>query len=280
MVVFPNCKINLGLNILRKRDDGYHDLETCFYPVPLHDALEFIRTDAQHASPVFTSGGLAIDGAPDNNLCLKAWHLLKKDFPELPAVHIHLHKAIPMGAGLGGGSSDAAFMLSMLNSRFKLGIDIPQLEQYAAILGSDCAFFIRNRPCLATGRGEILTPANLDLSAYHLQLINPGIHVATGWAFSQLRPAMPRFRISDVISLPVSEWKDRLVNDFEAPVIQAWPEIGQIREKLYANGAVYAAMSGSGSTVFGLFENAVPFVEWEPAYFVRNLKLKVPPANH
>ena len=186
MIVFPNCKINLGLKILGKRDDGFHNLETVFYPIPFKDALEIIANTQNKNGVEFTGTGLAVDGEAIDNLCVKAYQLLKNDFPQLPAVKIHLHKAIPMGAGLGGGSADAAFMLRLLNEKFNLNLSTPQLLNYALQLGSDCPFFISNKPCMATGRGEVLEEVAVDLSAYKIVLINPGIHINTGWAFSQL----------------------------------------------------------------------------------------------
>ncbi len=262
MIVFPNCKINLGLHIVGKRDDGFHNLETVFYPLPFKDALEIIPNPHTEENE-FTATGLPVEGNPENNLCLKAWHLLKKDFPKLPSVKIHLHKAIPMGAGLGGGSADAAFMLKLLNDKFDLDIFEERLIRLALELGSDCSFFIINKPCIATGRGEVLEEVAVDLSAYKIILINPGIHINTGWAFSQLaaglsdgsRPSdsLKNITLKEIISQPVETWKDKLYNDFEKPVFEVHPEIEAIKEELYRQGAVYAAMSGSGSTVFGIF---------------------------
>lgn len=268
MLSFPNCKINLGLHILGKRDDGFHNLETVFYPVPFKDALELIpstNTDIE-----FTTTGLAVDGTAADNLCVKAYHLLKIDFPELPAVKIHLHKAIPLGAGLGGGSADAAFMLKLLNEKFKLNLSTDQLISYALQLGSDCPFFIINKPCLATGRGEMLEEIAVDLSAYKIVLINPGIHINTGWAFSNISPAQPARSIKEIIHQPVNTWKDELKNDFESAVFTAHPAIKEIKEALYTQGAVYAAMSGSGSTVFGIFEpNTGPVSLKDSNYFIK-----------
>ena len=251
MIVFPNCKINLGLHILGKREDGFHNLETVFYPVPFKDALELIPSTNTEIE--FTGTGLAVDGNAADNLCVKAYHLLKKDFPELPSVNIHLHKTIPMGAGLGGGSADAAFMLKLLNEKFKLNLSTNQLINYALQLGSDCPFFIINKPCFATGRGEMLEETAVDLSAYKIVLINPGIHINTGWAFTNITPALPVKSINEIIKQPINTWKDELKNDFETAVFTAHPTIKEIKEDLYSQGAVYAAMSGSGSTVFGIF---------------------------
>ncbi len=257
MIVFPNCKINLGLNILHKREDGFHDIETVFYPVQFTDALEVI-TKSQNDPVEFTGTGLVVDGKEDDNICIKAYRLLKKDFPQLPAVKIHLHKAIPMGAGLGGGSADAAFMLKLLNSKFNLNLSASRLINYSLQLGSDCPFFIHNKPCFATGRGEVLEELSLDLSSYKIVLINPGIHINTGWAFSQVTCAPVKRSVKEIIQQPVETWMAVLKNDFEGPVFSAHPEIKEIKEALYQQGAVYVAMSGSGSTVFGIFSTPIP----------------------
>lgn len=260
MLLFPNCKINLGLNILRKREDGFHDLETVFYPIPFTDALELITNTGSEASAEFVTTGLKINGAATDNLCVKAYQLLKQDFPQLPAVKIHLHKTIPAGAGLGGGSADAAFMLKLLNDKFHLNLSTSQLTNYALQLGSDCPFFILNKPCFATGRGENLEEIQLDLSAYRIVLINPRIHINTGWAFSQINPSLPVKQVKEIIGQPISTWKDELKNDFEEAVFAAHPQVKLIKEDLYNQGAVYASMSGSGSTVFGIFDKSVsPF---------------------
>lgn len=253
MVLFPNCKINLGLNIISKRSDGYHDLETIFYAVQFKDVLEIVHQQNETTDVDFTSSGLAIDGDTSNNLCVKAYHLLKKDFPQLPAIKMHLHKSIPMGAGLGGGSADGAFTLKLLNQKFNLNLSTEQLINYSLQLGSDCPFFILNQPCFAEGRGEKLQQLNLDLSAYQFIIINPGIYVNTGWAFSQIRPMQSAKSVREIIGQPIETWKAELVNDFEEPVFKSHPEIKAIKENLYTQGAVYASMSGSGSTVFGIF---------------------------
>ncbi len=251
MVVFPNGKINLGLHVTRKRADGYHDLETVFYPTLVKDVLEIIQADVV----AFTMSGLPVSGDVNDNLCLKAYHLLKIDFPELPHVKIHLHKVIPMGAGLGGGSADGAFTLSLLNQKFKLNLSKEQLVNYALQLGSDCPFFIVNKPCYAEGRGEILEPLNVDLSAYKLVLVHPGIHVSTALAFSGLQPVPPFISIKNILTQPITTWKQLLKNDFEQPVFAMFPEIQRVKESLYEAGALYASMSGSGSCVYGIFED-------------------------
>ncbi len=254
MVVFPNCKINLGLNVLRKREDGFHDIETFFYPLPLKDALEVITGSEIETSVQFTTSGIAIEGKEEDNLCIKAYYLLKQFHPQLPNIKMHLHKAILMGAGLGGGSADGAFTLQLLNDKYRLQLLPEQLINYASQLGSDCAFFIINKPCFAEGRGEILTPLSLDLSAYTFVIVNPGIHVNTGWGYAQLHPHVPQKSIKEIILQPVETWKTELVNDFEEAIFKAYPEIEAIKKELYQKGAVYASMSGSGSSVYGLFK--------------------------
>lgn len=265
MIIFPNCKINLGLHILRRRTDGFHDLETVFYPLPLTDALEVLSDNNLQ----FNSSGIPVPGDEQDNLCLKAWRLLKADFPELPPVKIHLHKHIPIGAGLGGGSADAAFVLQLLNDKFRLGISDEKLVDYAARLGSDCPFFIRNKACYATGRGEVLEPLELDLSRYSWLLIYPGIHVNTGWAFGQITPRVPEQELQQSILQPVEEWKSLIFNDFETPVFSAHPVLGEIKAQLYEAGALYATMSGSGSAMVGIFpKNKITGALWDAGYRV------------
>lgn len=255
MVNFPNCKINLGLNIIQKRRDGYHDLETVFYPIGIKDILEIItnQNTTESRNIIYTASGIPVDGELSNNLCYKAYLLLKKDFPQLPAIKMHLHKSIPMGAGLGGGSADAAFTLTLLNQKYQLGLDQQQLIDYALQLGSDCPFFILNKPCFGKGRGEQLTALELDLSQYQFLIVNPGIHISTAWAFSQITPSKALYPIDETILIPIGQWKNILINDFEAPVVKAFPEIGTIIHQLYASGAIYASLSGSGSTVYGIY---------------------------
>lgn len=270
MLTFPNCKINLGLNILRKRDDGFHDLETVFYPLPVTDALEIIKIPEQDKEVTYSASGFPIDGKTETNLCIKAWHLLKKDHPALPSIKLHLHKSIPMGAGLGGGSSDGAFTLKMLNDQFELGLNKEQLLSYAKELGSDGPFFILNQPSFASGRGEQLEPVELDLSGFVIVLVNPGIHVNTGWAFSKLSPALPQKSIRDIIKQPIGSWKDELFNDFENPVMEEFPSIRKIKDELYSKGAKYASMSGSGSSVYGIFNEVPDCTSFEAAgYYCR-----------
>ncbi|MGN6292874.1 MAG: 4-(cytidine 5'-diphospho)-2-C-methyl-D-erythritol kinase [Chitinophagaceae bacterium] len=271
MVVFPNAKINLGLRILAKRNDGYHELETVFYPLPFYDALEMIRQPVG-SELSFSSGGLSITGDATDNLCVKAYNLLKKDFPGILPFHMYLHKAIPSGAGLGGGSADASFTLKLLNDMAALGLSTQQLLQYSLRLGSDCPFFIINKPCFATGRGEQLETIDLDLSSYSIVIVNPGIHVPTGPAFSWLQPALPAVSLKEIITSPVDTWKETLINDFEVPVFTRYPEIKAIKKELYDNGAVYASMSGSGSTVYGIFPKKTTLhISFPEKYYVKHL---------
>ena len=255
MVAFPNAKINIGLNITGKRQDGYHDLETVFYPVAVKDIVEIIVAHPSSPPIELTTSGNVIDSNSEDNLCIKAFHLIKKDFPDIPPLKMHLHKNIPMGAGLGGGSSDAAMVLMMMNKMFSLHIPDPQLLNYALVLGSDCPFFILNRPALAKGRGELLTPIAVDLSAYKIMIIHPGTHIKTASAFANLKDTFSeRSVLENNITKEVGYWKGNIHNDFESSVFTTHPEINEIKEKLYRAGAVYCSMSGSGSSVFGLFK--------------------------
>ncbi len=257
MIRFPHCKINLGLSIIEKRTDGFHALETVFYPVALQDALEIIHSDEKKQEILFSHSGIAIPGNTEQNLCVKAYLLLKKDFPSIPSVKIHLHKNIPMGAGLGGGSSDGAFVLRMLNDMFNLSLSSEKLIDYAAQLGSDCPFFIYDKPCHAKGRGEILAPIECDLSNYKIALLHPQIHVSTAWAFGQLNPHAKQKSIAQIITQPIATWKSDLVNDFEEPIFKAHPILEDIKNYLYEQGALYASMSGSGSSLFGIFPKQI-----------------------
>lgn len=266
MVTFPNGKINLGLNIVNKRTDGYHDIETVFYPIKLNDAIEVIEKKNIH----FSVSGLAIEGDRENNLSIKAFQLLKNDFPQLPPVHLHLHKTIPMGAGLGGGSADGAFTLKLLNKKFDLGLSQKQLIDYSLQLGSDCPFFISNKPCFATGRGELLEQIDLDLSNYKIVIVHPGVHVSTAWAFSTIRAVAPKKSVKEIIKQPIETWKNELKNDFEEPVFNKYPEIKKIKDDLYTAEAIYSSMSGSGSAVYGLFKKDKPVALSFPGnYFIK-----------
>ncbi len=249
MIEFSPCKINLGLSILEKRADGFHALETVFYPLALHDIVEVVP----EKSFKFFHTGISIPGDTSNNLCVKAYQLLKANFPQISDIQMHLHKNIPMGAGLGGGSGDGTTVLKILNTLFNLNLSKEQLLNYAASLGSDCPFFIFNEACHASGRGEILEPIAIDLSNYTIALIHPGIHIATSWAFQQLSPCVKEKSIATIIKQPIETWKSELINDFEAPVFKAHPSLETFKNNLYGQGAIYASMSGSGSSIFGIF---------------------------
>ena len=276
MVIFPNCKINLGLQILAKRNDGFHNIETVFYPIQLKDALEIVPFDSEE-QVIFSSSGYPVSGDFKDNLCLRAYYLLKKDFPDLPPVKIHLHKNIPMGAGLGGGSADASFTLQLLNNLFGLNIPVKKLIEYSLQLGSDCPFFIINTPCIGLGRGEILEEIKLNLSAYKIVIVNPGIHINTRDAFNNLNTAATdpnQMLLQNIIQQPTETWQHNLKNDFEIPVFTKYPVIKNIKETLYKQGATYAAMSGTGSTVFGLFKNELSInLNFDPSFIIQNLSL-------
>jgi 4-diphosphocytidyl-2-C-methyl-D-erythritol kinase len=253
MLTFPNAKINIGLFITAKRNDGYHDLETIFYPVVVRDALEIIDTPQANTSIRLT--GLPVAGDQQNNLVWKAYTLLQRNFPgKVLSASIHLHKVIPMGAGLGGGSADGAFMLKMLNDHFNLELNTGQLEQYALELGSDCPFFIRNKVAFASGRGEQLEETELDLSDYSIQLIYPDIHISTAMAFAGITPAPASYSLRNISSLPLDKWKEHIRNDFETSLFPKYPLLQHLKEQLYAGGALYASLSGTGSTVYGIFK--------------------------
>lgn len=249
MICFPNAKINLGLNVVSKRPDGYHNIETVFYPIPVKDALEIVHAEEQS----FSQTGIQVDAPVEKNLVIKALNLLKTHY-DIPALEIHLLKAIPFGAGLGGGSADAAFMLKLLNDFCKLNIQDDELEKTAATIGADCPFFIRNTPVFASGTGNIFEPVQLSLQGYYFCLIKPDVAVSTPEAYSLVTPTVPAISLKEIINKPVTEWKDWIVNDFEKSVFSKYPVVGQIKESLYQAGAVYASMSGSGSSVFGLFK--------------------------
>lgn len=251
MIVFPNAKINIGLNIVEKRVDGYHNIETIFFPIGLSDVLE-INLGKEEST--FSNTGIIIEqGNEVNNLCTKALNLLSQNYSIKP-VNIHLHKIIPIGAGLGGGSSDGSFTLKTINSLQNLNIDEPELLNFASKLGSDCPFFIYNKPVFAKGTGNIFESVEINLKGYFLVLISPGIHVNTAKAYSKSIPKMPEKSLKDIISKPVELWKDFVFNDFEPIVFKEYPQIERIKKTLYNSGAVYASMSGSGSSVFGLFK--------------------------
>lgn len=257
MINFPIAKINLGLNVVSKRDDGYHNLETVFYPVPIKDALEVFPMEDGFPSDVrcdLKVTNLFIDGDEQKNLVVKAYNMIAQDY-ELPRVHVHLYKHIPTQAGMGGGSSNCAYMIRLLNEMFSLGMSDEKMIGYAARLGADCAFFIKAQPAYAEGIGEKLQPISIDLSGYKMLVVRPNIPVSTKEAFSLITPQVPKKNCLDIVRQPIETWKDELVNDFERSVFAIHPEIGRLKEMMYEQGAIYAAMSGSGSSVFGLFSD-------------------------
>ena len=271
MICFPNAKINLGLHVLSKRADGYHNIETVFYPINLCDALEIVP--AEEGKTVFSQTGIQIDGKPEDNLVVKAYHLLKKDY-DLPEIAIYLRKEIPFGAGLGGGSSDAAFMIKLLNDFAGLNLSVAQMEAYAGRLGADCPFFIQNKPVFAEGTGSVFSPVTISLQAYHLIVVKPSVSVSTKEAYAGVKPQQPAVSLKEVIRLPVNEWKNHLVNDFEPGVFAQYPEIREIKQQLYAEGALYASMSGSGSAIFGIFDKPVQTVKVSPCSTILHFSSK------
>ena len=252
MLCFPNAKINIGLNIVEKRPDSFHNLETLFYPIGLSDILEFTIDDTQSGDIRFLNTGIVIDDDIKNNLIVKACKLLINK-GQCKKFNIRLHKIIPIGAGLGGGSSDGAFMVKSLNEKMKLNLKKSELQDYSQQLGSDCSFFIDNIPSLAFEKGNKLKPVNMNLKGFYLVLVVPPIHVSTKEAYANIIPAKPKISLIDLINLPVNEWRNNIKNDFEESIFLKYPEIKDIRNKLYELGAVYASMSGSGSSVYGIF---------------------------
>ncbi|WP_316815579.1 4-(cytidine 5'-diphospho)-2-C-methyl-D-erythritol kinase [Pedobacter nyackensis] len=258
MLAFANAKINLGLNVTKKRSDGYHDLETVFYPVKLYDVVEI--TDADKTSCLIK--GIDVPGDTGDNICMKAFEALQKDF-DLPAQQITLLKNIPVGAGLGGGSSDAAHLVKLLNGKFKLGLSVATMQNYVRPLGADCAFFIENKPVYAFGKGDEFSSIAIDLSKYFLVLVKPAVHVSTADAYAGIKPTIPSRSVKDLIHLPVKEWRSGLENDFETSVFSKYPEIEQVKSKLYQSGALFSLMSGSGSSVFAIFDRQVRLPDLE-----------------
>ncbi len=255
MVVFPNAKINIGLKIIGKLPSGYHSIESCFYPIPLTDALEVIESNTLS----FTSTGIDIPGKEKENLCLKAFWLIKEQY-DIPLVAIHLHKHIPIGAGLGGGSADGAFMIKLLNEKFKLGISIKEMEKLAGKLGSDCPFFINNKPVYVEGTGNVFSEINFSLQGKYFVLVMPKIHVSTTQAYSGISPCKSNSNLKkDVETLDLSRFQSVVKNDFEKPVFSQFPELTEIKKALFKAGATYASMSGSGSAIFGVFESKPEF---------------------
>jgi 4-diphosphocytidyl-2-C-methyl-D-erythritol kinase len=258
MILFPNAKLNIGLNVVSQRPDGFRNLESCFYPVQWCDALEILPADATQ----FNLSGIPVPGDAQTNLCLKAYELLRADYNLAPVV-MHLHKNIPIGAGLGGGSADAAFALRLLNELFGLNLTTAQLQEYARGLGSDCAFFIWNQPVFATGRGDVFQDISLDLTGYGCTVVYPDLHITTAEAFGQLVPQAPAQPLLDTLQQDISTWKDTVKNDFEKALFPRYPVLGELKAELYRQGALYASMTGSGSAVFGLF---APGQAMEPTF--------------
>lgn len=268
MLCFPNAKINIGLNIVEKRSDAFHNIESIFFPVKLCDVLEAIVDESLPEGNVsFDSTGISIPGNAEENLCVRAYNLISKDYP-MPALKIHLHKVIPIGAGLGGGSSDAAFFINLLDELFELNLAWGEKHHYARQLGSDCPFFIANKPAFAFERGDKLDFLEVNLKGYHLVVVHPGIHVSTPLAYSLVKPAKPKTSLKELIQLPVEQWKEKISNDFEEPVMGKFSEIASIKDGLYKAGAVYASMSGSGSAVFGIFKNKPSLTAFPVNYFI------------
>ena len=260
MLTFPTAKINIGLQVTERRPDGYHNLDTVFYPIPINDALEVIVAEGADYDCRLHISGITIEGDTDKNLVVRAYRLLAADYT-LPSVDIYLHKHIPTGAGLGGGSADASYMLRLLNEMFELGITTEKLEAYAAQLGADCPFFITGKPVYATGIGNDFHPIDLDLGGWHIVVVKPDVFVSTKEAYSMVKPEKPAVTLDKKIVRPITEWKDTISNDFEKGIFSLHPELASIKAKLYELGATYAAMSGSGSALFGLFEASINDVE-------------------
>jgi 4-diphosphocytidyl-2-C-methyl-D-erythritol kinase len=254
MVVFPNAKINLGLYVTEKRQDGYHNIESLFLPVSLCDVLEAIPS-AEPGCKLHLNGH-QVDGDPDNNLCVRAYKLIQQRY-DIPGVEACLLKKIPLGAGLGGGSADGAFMIRLLNDLFSLGMNTEEMKNLAAMLGSDCPFFIRNTQAFVSGRGELLEPIDTGLSGKKVLIVHPGIHISTPVAYAHVLPKPAAYDLRKLNVAGRQEWPNSVSNDFEKYMLQQYPAIAAIKQTLYEMGAFYAAMSGSGSSVFGLFDNDV-----------------------
>ncbi len=256
MISFPNAKINIGLFVTEKRIDGFHNLESIFYPINWKDAIEMVRADQFK----FETTGLKIDSEVESNLCVKAYRLLEQEF-SLPPVHMHLHKAIPMGAGMGGGSADATFVLKNLNDLFELNLTNEQLENHARKLGSDCAFFVNNQPTYAYDKGDLFEKVPLDLSKYQILCVYPEIHVTTAQAYGGIIPKKASYNLRNISSLPIIEWKQHIHNDFENHIFDLQPTLRSIKKELYDMGALYASMSGSGSTIYGIFNKQIELTD-------------------
>jgi len=269
LLTFPNAKLNLGLYITARRPDGFHTLETVFLPLPWADALEMLPAAAGQSTGLALTGR-PIPGAPATNLCVRAYELLRADFPGLPPVQIHLHKVVPIGAGLGGGSADAAFALKAANELFGLGLPVETLEGYARRLGADCAFFIQNRPVLALEKGDVFEEIALSLAGTACAVVYPGLHIGTAEAYARIVPRAPAHPLRGALAGPIDTWRDTVGNDFETALAPAYPVLAAIKQQLYAAGAAYASLSGSGSAVYGLWpgQAEAPVLHWPAEYLV------------
>ena len=266
MICFPNAKINIGLRILEKRPDGYHNIESVFYPVGWCDVLEAIKMEGFGKIELHLSG-IPVPGRTNNdNLCVKLYKLLLKKY-KLPSLKVWLHKAIPIGAGLGGGSSDAAHFIKLLNDMCELGLSMDEMKAYVASLGSDCVFFIEDKPVFASSRGEVTEAINLDLNSYFIGIVFPEIQISTPFAYSLVTPQKQKDSLKNIIKVKnISEWKDAIINDFEKPLFEKYPIIAKVKDQLYKEGAVYAAMTGSGSAVYGIFDRKTEIAATFPEY--------------
>ncbi|MCZ4694447.1 4-(cytidine 5'-diphospho)-2-C-methyl-D-erythritol kinase [Ancylomarina euxinus] len=269
MLTYSNAKINIGLNIVEKRRDGFHNIETIFFPISMQDAIEIV--DSKDDSPyTLSTSGIPINIEAKDNIVVKAYELIKAKY-NFPAQNIHLHKNIPFGAGLGGGSANAAYMIKLLNQKFKLEMSDEEMEDEVRILGSDCAFFIKNKPAFANEKGDRLNPIDLDLCDYHILLIKPDIHISTPEAYANIKPNKPKTSLKELIKQPIETWKSTIINDFENSIFPKHPLLAKIKDELYEQGAVYASMSGSGSTMFGIFKNEPSILpEWEKHFCWKN----------
>ena len=269
MLTFPNAKLNLGLYVTERRPDGFHTLESVFVPLPWTDALELLPAPVGQLETSLTLTGRPIPGDPAANLCLRAYALLRADFPQLPPAQLFLHKLVPIGAGLGGGSADAAFALKATNDLFSLGLSVENLEGYARRLGSDCAFFIQNKPVLAVGRGDVFEPIDLDLTGTACVVVFPNLHIGTAEAYAHIRPQRPAHPLRAALARPIAEWRETVSNDFETALTPSYPVLAEIKQQLYAAGATYASLSGSGSAVYGLWASGEPAAgPWPVGYTV------------
>lgn len=262
MIIFPNSKINIGLDILKKREDGFHEISSCFYPIQWTDILEIIP---ETTSTAFQSSGIPIPSDGKDNICLRAYQLLSKYF-RLPPIGIHLHKIVPIGAGLGGGSADAAFMLHLMNIRFNLELSTEDLEDFARKLGSDCAFFIQNKPLYCFEKGDRFESIPLSLKGKSILLVYPALHISTQEAYSRVKPQAPEMELKESIKKPIEEWKYLIKNDFEFSLFPIYPQLKEIKEQLYQAGALYASMTGSGSCLYGIFEKEIPTIGFNQQY--------------